>query len=244
MDFNITEAKQSLKNMGKQISLLIKETIELKSSLVSYRVTQHTISPELLHGSKTLDAVFKDGKFYIGNEVLIYDSYADKSLGDVMLKENDEMVFFRNRGYFHVAKKEDYENDQKQQALLLEKRKAKYELSYKYGELEWKIESFEFWEQYSIPFVYITDIKPVLSGLSANSNGDGTNRATVAHVILHEAFKDGRISRKQGEFLCSQPKGNHNYFFKDDIKNSTVQLQDAVTCKGCLAKLERYKITK
>lgn len=40
-----------------------------------------------------------------------------------------------------------------------------------------------------LPFKYDIAIKPVLSGLSENSWGDGTNRRTVEHIILLEDFQ-------------------------------------------------------
>ena len=45
----------------------------------------------------------------------------------------------------------------------------------------------------NIPFKYSVRIKPVLSGLSENSNGDGAKRNTVFHCYVEESFVDGRI---------------------------------------------------
>lgn len=47
---------------------------------------------------------------------------------------------------------------------------------------------------YHIPFAYSGRITPVLSGLSANSNGDGVKLNTVMHLFVEEKV-EGRLKR-------------------------------------------------
>jgi hypothetical protein len=47
----------------------------------------------------------------------------------------------------------------------------------------------------------------VLSGLSANSWGDGSRRNTVYHVVLQEPLHVGRLKRSTGDLLCSTNRG-------------------------------------
>ncbi len=240
MSFDILDAKQILEDIGPKISQLTKEIIELeKTGLRKFRVTQHTISPFLVNSSGTKEAVFKDNGFCVGNDRLFYDSYADKALGDVILKENDAMVFFRERGYFYVSKKDDYENYLNKEALSKGKRQERYALSCEYGATEEKIENYEFWEQYSIPYKFSSEIKVVLSGLSERSSGNGCNKATVRHIVLLEDFTDGKLKRNSGQFLCSQPTGIVKHF--DDREGALVEPQERITCRECLRKIKRYK---
>lgn len=240
MSFDILDAKQILEDIGPKISQLSKEIIELeKTGLRKFRVTQHTISPFLVNSSGIKEAVFKDNGFCVGDDRLFYDSYADKALGDVMLKENDAMVFFKERGYFYVSKKDDYENYLNNEVLSKSKRQERYDLSCRYGKIEEQIENYEFWEQYSIPFKFSSEIKVVLSGLSERSAGNGCSKATVRHIVLLEDLTDRKLRRKSGQFLCSQPTGIVKHF--DDRESALDEIQERITCRECLRKLEKHK---
>lgn len=98
------------------------------------------------------------------------------------------------------------------------------------------IEKEKFWEQYSIPYKFSVGVKPVRSGYSENSCGNGCNSATVYHVILDEDISIGKLSRKKDQFLCSQP----TWIAYSDIQNEEDDLP-VVTCKDCLKKIEKYK---
>jgi hypothetical protein len=86
-----------------------------------------------------------------------------------------------------------------------------------------------------LPFQWMPGHRVVLSGLSAQSWGNGQNRATVIHVMLTEDFESGRLKRKAGQFLCST---------HIDAYGSDQGMREAdgskVTCKVCLAKAAIY----
>ena len=69
--------------------------------------------------------------------------------------------------------------------------------------------ALDFHSSIKFPAKYHIGIKENLSGLSANSFGDGHKKNTVYHLILNEAFKEGRVERKPGEFLCSQSNSKY-----------------------------------
>lgn len=87
-----------------------------------------------------------------------------------------------------------------------------------------------------MPFNWKPGHRVVLSGLSANSWGDGTNSRTVYHVMLKQDLTAGRLERKAGQFLCSahvDAFGSSDEMRKHEIAR--------VTCKACLKAAERFK---
>ena len=89
----------------------------------------------------------------------------------------------------------------------------------------------------NISVVWFPEIKPVLSGLTENSMGNGTNRRTVVHVVLKEAVHDGRLHRELGQPLCSKDLGSFEdltYWHKEVVIMK-------VTCKTCLKIAARWK---
>lgn len=237
--FNIEKAKEELESLGQKISSLIQQKVELESHKLRYfRVTQNIISPMLLNTTGTKEAICKDGLIYVGSERLYFKSHADVALAQSVLKDCDEMIFYTSYPYFHVAKKDDYNKFQEKQKELQKVKQDKYSISREYEARRKDIEKYEFWEQYDIPFKFVADVKPVLSGLTERSMGNGCNRATVYHIRLREDISQGRLKRKDDEYLCSQQTGNAYY------NNSSVdinELQDVVTCKQCLKMIEKYK---
>ncbi len=237
--FNIDEQKKQLVFLGEEITKFIKEIIELERHKLQYfRVTQDTICPMLLNTSGIRQAIYKDGLIHVGCEKLYFQSDADEALASAVLKENDEMVFYISYPYFHVSKKDTYEKYQEIKKELQKARQKKNSISSQYESIRNEIEKHEFWEQYNIPFKFVTNIKPVLSGLTERSWGNGCNRATVYHVRLRENIALGKLSRNSEDYLCSQQSGNAYY------KNSSVDInetQDIVTCKQCLKIIEKFK---
>lgn len=109
-----------------------------------------------------------------------------------------------------------------------------------------KFSSAEFWAKHNnLPFEFSIDIKEVLSGLSANSWGDGTKKNTVFHVYLKSDFNSGRLNRKSGDFLCSQTTKGGNWSGslgqKDNFDVDGVKFTP--TCKKCLEILERFAVS-
>ena len=237
--FNIDEQKKQLEFLGEEISKLIKEKVELESHKLQYfRVTQDTICPMLFNTTSTREAIYKDGLIFVGSEKLHFLSDADEALAKAVLKGNDEMVFYTSYPYFHVSKKDTYEKYQEIKKELQKVRQKKNSISSQYESIRKEIEKYEFWEQYDMPFKFVADVKPVLSGLTERSWGNGCNKATVYHIRLRENITLGRLKRKNDEYLCSQQSGNAYY------NNSSVDIndiQDVVTCKQCLKIIEKFK---
>lgn len=97
----------------------------------------------------------------------------------------------------------------------------------------------------NIPVQWVPGIKDVLSGLSANSWGDGRNAATVEHILLQEDLHDGRLQRKEGDFLCTSAHGNNgkNWSWQKEsvwIDSEQQEVRPKVTCKACLKIAERW----
>lgn len=91
-----------------------------------------------------------------------------------------------------------------------------------------------------IPARWCPGVKMVLSGVSANSWGDGLNRATVEHVYLLEDLEVGRLKRKAGDFLCTNSSTrlgglDPRSHWEDGDGQS---YEPKVTCKVCLSIVE------
>ncbi|CCO44202.1 putative Predicted protein [Vibrio nigripulchritudo SOn1] len=98
-------------------------------------------------------------------------------------------------------------------------------------------DAFEFNQSLNIPFRWAPDIKVVLSGLSANSAGNGINRRSVSHIRVLEPYQDGRFVRTRGDFLCGKDNSKYQgYSAPDESKKHTVK----VTCKQCIKAAERF----
>lgn len=107
--------------------------------------------------------------------------------------------------------------------------------------------SKNFWGNYQIPFKFEIQVKEVLSGLSEGSNGCGTKRNTKFHINLKEDYKEGRLVRKKGDFLCSNSKSKFGADWSGSIGVSSWDfdcdgVKRIVSCKSCLKKIERFKI--
>jgi len=95
----------------------------------------------------------------------------------------------------------------------------------------------------NIPVDWHTGYKDVLSGLSENSWGDGTNKATVGHIEFLESLNDGRLKRERGEFLCTKKKGKQ---WSGDSHLKSIDgdgncYNAKVTCKTCIKAANRWK---
>jgi len=103
-----------------------------------------------------------------------------------------------------------------------------------------RAEAEAFNRRIQLPIEWVIGIKDVLSGLSSRSNGDGRNRATVEHILLQEDLKVGRLHRKAGDFLCTQPSGNNGKQYATQPAEHRHDgegqpFRPKVTCRKCLA---------
>lgn len=131
-------------------------------------------------------------------------------------------------------------DENRYQAELQRERKLRIERQRQEDEqrrIQKEREAFEFNHSLNLPFRWTPDIKVVLSGLSANSAGDGMNRRSVLHVRVLEQFKDGRFVRDTGDFLC----GKDNSVYQDfSAPNESDKNTRKVTCKQCIKAAERF----
>lgn len=109
-----------------------------------------------------------------------------------------------------------------------------------------KAKSKLFWDYYDIPFQFDIEVKEVLKGLSMGSNGCGTNKRTKFHINLKEDFKQGRLVRKSGDYLCTNSSSRWGANWSGSIGEGLWNVDSdgvrrIITCKECLKKLERFK---
>lgn len=245
--FNLEKTKEEMNLLGNRLNEVFKKISEIEVKIKKYK-NYHRVSkvngiihPFLINGGNR-EAYYKDGLVYVllgSNEETFNFMDLDKQNIDVFFKDEDKLVFTLRSSFFEVIKKEDFDklkvlNDESQK--LYEERQN---LSSKISIIEKNISNYIFWQQYNIPFKFEVGIKPVLSGLSKNSWGDGSSRATVYHIILKENLQSNKLKRRVNDFLCSQPKGN---FYSEPFITLNDEILMEVTCKQCLKQLEKYKI--
>ena len=97
-----------------------------------------------------------------------------------------------------------------------------------------------FFDSYNFPFKYCVQHKEVLSGLGANSNGNGCSKRTVEHIFLQQDFTDGKFKRLKDNFLCSPVKSKSHGNWSGQL-NRESERKSIVTCKQCLKLIEKYK---
>ena len=106
-----------------------------------------------------------------------------------------------------------------------------------------RAEAEEFNATLALPVKWKPGYKSVLSGLSANSWGDGRNRATVDHIWLQEELHVGRLHRNKGDFLCSSsPESNGQQWVSPESVCKDGDGNDyapKVTCQACLKMVGR-----
>lgn len=145
------------------------------------------------------------------------------------------------QGNFYLETDEEY---QERQRKLEELHKAEQEYTRaRLNEIRARAELFN--AKIYIPVAWVTGIKDVLSGLSERSMGNGTNAATVDHILLKEDLQDGRLQRKAGDFLCTSASGSNGkqwsgYPESEACDGDGKKYHPKVTCKACLKIAERW----
>lgn len=180
--------------------------------------------------------VNEDGKVFI-------EGYKWSFVKGEELKPGTKLMFwFSNSGYAY-----EYSAYKKHQKIQEESRINQKQLQIQ------KLDNLrdvanDFYSHYSIPFDFNCAIKDNLSGLSEKSLGNGTKKNSVIHIILLGDYKSEKISRKKGNFLCTQSKSKYGanwagakedgIFFNDSKRNSYKPIP---TCKKCLEILKRFE---
>ncbi len=142
----------------------------------------------------------------------------------------------------HVKLQRDFvfeteEERQEQKRLLQEQREAN-EQEQRIKAKRDREEAIVFNASLNIPVNWVSGIKIVLSGLLENSMCNGTNRATVEHILLQEELHEGRLHRRKDDFLCTSSSSDNGKRWTEphvdalDINGEVCQYK--VTCKQCL----------
>lgn len=200
----------------------------------TYRLTTRSFYNHVRHlGHPTrIESTVENGKIKVeGHEF----TFVDEAVSD------GQTVLFWMGNWGYCVIKSEYEeywnNKHKEQEQRKEQKKQLENLE--------REKANNFYNSLNFPCKFHVNIKDVLSGLTAHSNGDSAKKNTVYHLILDEDFKSGRLKRKKGEFLCSQPKSVSNWagvrheqtWHIDGDGNNYVP---AINCKSCLKILKKY----
>ncbi len=168
---------------------------------------------------------------------------------DVPLRVGEEITlsapFWALRAHYvsEVAAYEAYRIQKKEKDRLdrIERERAEKE--------QYRLDSAKFWAEHAdIPFRFSLEIKERLSGLSANSSGNGHAANTVTHIYLKEDYTKGKFKRFAGDFLCTPTNGRHGGDWSgtlgEDAHRYTFDdegVRRIPTCKQCLKALERFR---
>ncbi|MDY0292855.1 MAG: hypothetical protein RBR02_11040 [Desulfuromonadaceae bacterium] len=236
--------KDQLQIVGKECSELLEQQTKFTNNrLQLFHVTQTYVNPFLTNSDQEHDAFYEDGIIHVilsngKTEKFYFDE--DQSVIDAFFKtgQREELVFWFGGRFFNVAKKTNYEEHKLNRKTFEELAEKIREKRFEIHTLQDKMERIEFWKQYNLPFKFIADIKIALSGLSESSSGNGCKSNTVRHVVLQEDYVSGALKRKTNQYLCSQQKGLY-FSLNTDIKIEDIQ--HVITCKECLARIEKYK---
>ena len=138
-------------------------------------------------------------------------------------------------GHFYLETEEEY---QERQHKIETVRKAEAE-AYRARSNELRARAELFNASLYIPVKWLSGMKDVLSGLSAKSDGTGTNAATVTHIWLQEDLHDGKLHRSKFDFLCTSASGSNGKQWSGQTEDwradgDGTRYQAKVTCKACL----------
>lgn len=97
----------------------------------------------------------------------------------------------------------------------------------------------------NVPVRWTSGEKPVLSGLSANSWGDGRNSRSVNHILLLEPVREGRFVREADTFLCTPASGTNGRGWTGDMAAHSTgndgPFVSCINCMQCLKLAARWK---
>ncbi len=179
-----------------------------------------------------IDAVVSDGKVEADGVTLTLD-YSD---GQTPLADGTEVECYI-AAYFYCHTKADVKASEEQRVIRRQEQQQSYEARLN----QYRDEANAFNATLALPFSWKAGFKAVLSGLTEKSSGNGINRATVMHVELTEDFKQGRLDRKAGDFLCSKDKGMEYVDSEATAFDGEGKAyQPKITCKACLKRAEKY----
>lgn len=212
----------------------LREYSDIEPKTVEVEDLSPFVNPHLINSDKKREALVEKGVVEL------------KGCSDRFIVPKNDREYFPNgtecyfwiiypHGRFVIAKKDDVEIHEEKEKKKRELQKELSKLKEEKEDLLYKVEVEEFWDQYDIPFAYGIQIKPVKSGYTESSWGDGSNRSTVWHIVLNEDVSLGRLKRDKGEFLCSQPT-----FIPYSEIEPHKERSHKITCKACLDKMKKF----
>ena len=141
--------------------------------------------------------------------------------------------------FFYCQEPAEYEREQSQRRLEQQQAEAERQEIDRQQRNRQREQAEQINGSLALPVAWKPAIKDVLSGLSAASWGDGRNRATVQHIWLSEPLQVGRITRKQGDFLCTSSGGTNGQNYTGQKEETWTDGEGntypaPVTCKACL----------
>ncbi|WP_298601246.1 hypothetical protein [uncultured Zoogloea sp.] len=204
--------------------------------------TYHVAGPDLLEP-------FWFNKVRHGQHAAVVAEDGTVTLEGVALRVRDEapapgtavQVWLNGSGFFVCATLEEIEREaqarRNAEAAEAERRRQKLNAM--------RADAEAFNARIALPVKWDVGIKDVLSGLSENSWGDGRSKATVEHIYLLEPLEAGRLTRKEGDFLCTSASGTNGKRWSSKIverchDGEGTPYQPKVTCKACLALAQRW----
>lgn len=204
--------------------------------------TYHVAGPDLLEP-------FWFNKVRHGQHAAVVAEDGSVTLEGVALRVRDEapapgtavQVWLNGSGFFVCATLDEIEREAQArrdaEAAEVERRRQKLNAM--------RADAEAFNARIALPVKWDVGIKDVLSGLSENSWGDGRSKTTVEHIYLLEPLEAGRLTRKEGDFLCTAASGTNGKRWSSKIverchDGEGTAYQPKVTCKACLAAAQRW----
>lgn len=172
-------------------------------------------------------AIVKDGKIKLSSG---YCTFIDEPYPD-----GEEIILSAGANLYAESIVDIEKKIAEQKAIARQKEEEQRVLENERVRLAW-----EFNDSLNIPVKWTPEIKPVLSGLTENSMGNGCKKNTVFHIFLLEDLKDGKLKRKKGQPLCGNDMGKFGELAQSDDPLRREQALK-VSCKACLKIAERWQ---
>lgn len=177
----------------------------------------------------SVEGIIKNGKVVVNAHTLVFDDACPFDEGDT--------VIITAGGNFYAEHPDDIAKRkiERQQRSKKEAEERKQQLNNR------RDLAIKFNQTISLPFKWRAGFKPVLSGLSENSMGNGRNRASVNHIQVMEDIQIGRLKRDAQDFLCTKESGKQWLTDAESISfdGNGVAYTPKITCKACLERAKK-----
>ncbi|MGF6996734.1 hypothetical protein [Paraburkholderia sp. GAS32] len=176
--------------------------------------------------------------------VPVYGS-ALELLDGVMPPAGTEVIITPQRFHLDAETAEEVTARKAREAAEREAYQAQQDREYRDRQDKWQREAEAANALLRIPVRWTSGLKTVLSGLSQNSMGTGTNRRSVAHILLLEPLDAGTLHRPANSFLCTAESGTNGKQWTAQLHTLSVGSKgpyvSQITCRQCLKLASRWK---